>query len=229
MKNKLAISALTMLAGLACILLAQQPPAAGPAKGKGAKVVRPSLFFREAMKDTPGGEHPVTQESIASPNLEMKLYGHESKEMQVTGASTDDTNPVHFWTGMCPSSCGAAYRDKNNFVDLTGLARIRWTHKTSGFHQIRPMLKLGDGSYLVGDRAEGTPTDWLTTEFAIADLRWIKLDQARMVTTGMIIPNPDLSKVDEVGFVDLLPGSGHGQGGWSDVAMIEVYGKPVKR
>jgi len=37
----------------------------------------------------------------------------------------------------------------------------------------------------------------------------------------------NLSKVDEIGFVDLTPGSGHGQGGYSDVGWIEVYGKPV--
>jgi hypothetical protein len=26
-----------------------------------------------------------------------------------------------------------------------------------------------------------------------------------------------------------MAGSGHGPGGWSDVAAFEVYGKPVKR
>jgi hypothetical protein len=39
----------------------------------------------------------------------------------------------------------------------------------------------------------------------------------------------NLSKVDEIGFADLTPGSGHGQGGYSDVGRIEVYGKPVPR
>jgi hypothetical protein len=39
----------------------------------------------------------------------------------------------------------------------------------------------------------------------------------------------DLSKVDEVGFADLIPGSGHGAGGYVNVASFEVYGKPVKR
>ena len=38
-----------------------------------------------------------------------------------------------------------------------------------------------------------------------------------------------VGKVDEVGFVDLMPGSGHGLGGWINVAGFEVYGKPVKR
>ena len=40
---------------------------------------------------------------------------------------------------------------------------------------------------------------------------------------------PDLSKVDEIGFADLMPGSGHGPGGWINVSRIEVYGKPIKR
>jgi hypothetical protein len=39
----------------------------------------------------------------------------------------------------------------------------------------------------------------------------------------------DLSKVDEIGFTDLMPGSGHGDGGYSDLGWIEVYGKPVPR
>ena len=33
--------------------------------------------------------------------------------------------------------------------------------------------------------------------------------------------------MDEIGFVDLMPGSGHGQGGWVDVAQVEVYGGSV--
>jgi hypothetical protein len=39
----------------------------------------------------------------------------------------------------------------------------------------------------------------------------------------------DLSKVDEVGFADLMPGSGHGAGGYVNVSTFEVYGRPVKR
>jgi hypothetical protein len=39
----------------------------------------------------------------------------------------------------------------------------------------------------------------------------------------------DLSKVDEFGWTDLMASSGHGNGGWSDVGQIELYGKPVPR
>ena len=39
----------------------------------------------------------------------------------------------------------------------------------------------------------------------------------------------DLTKVDAVGFADLMPGSGHGYGGYIGMGPIEVYGKPVPR
>jgi hypothetical protein len=149
--------------------------------------------------------------------------------MAVTGAVGDENNPMHLWTGLCTTACGATLRDKNSFADLTGLARIRWVTKMSGFHQIHPMIKLADGTMLVGDKADGSITDWLSSEIAFSDLRWLKLDPERLVTTGTWVNNPDLSKVDEIGFADLYPSSGHGAGGWADVAGIEVYAKAVPR
>jgi hypothetical protein len=52
---------------------------------------------------------------------------------------------------------------------------------------------------------------------------------ARVVTTGNVLEKVDLSRGDEIGFADLMPGSGHGPGGWVDVAQIEVYARPVPR
>jgi hypothetical protein len=227
-RRELAISMLLALVGAGCVMLAQEP-GKGPAKGKGGpKAIRPGLFLREAWKETPG-EHPVNQESVSNPNLELKLYGPAAKEIQVTGSAADESNPVHLWTGLCTSPCGAALRDKNNFADLTGLARIRWSHKVSGFHKVRPAVKLADGTWLVGDHADGSTVDWLVTEVSIPEVRWRRLDIERLVTVGDWAANPDLSKVDEIGFVDLMPSSGHGQGGWADVGLIEVYAKAVKR
>ena len=175
-------------------------------------------------------EHPVAPDAaLANPNLELKLYGASGKDFLMSGSDKDESNPIHLWTGMCTTPCAAALRDKSSYVDLTGLARIRWTTKVSGFHQVRPIVKLADGTWLVGDHADGSTTDWLVRDFSIADLRWLKLDIEKVYTRGTWIDKPDLSKVDEVGFVDLIPGSGHGQGGWIDVGAIEVYGKAVKR
>jgi hypothetical protein len=82
--------------------------------------------------DRKGGEHPTGPESVTNPNLELKLYGPTGKEVLLTGEG-DDNNPIHLWTGMCTSPCAIALRDKNNMADLTGLARIRWVTKMSGF------------------------------------------------------------------------------------------------
>ena len=194
------------------------------------RAVRPPLFFHEEWKQTPaGGEHPVTPEGLANPNLELKLYGTSSKEVQLTGSAKDENNPIHLWTGLCSTPCAVALRDKSNFADLTGLARIRWVTKMSGFHQVRPIVKLADGTWLVGDHTDGSVADWQVSEFNLSEVRWLKLDIEKVLTKGNVVEKPDLSKVDEIGFVDLLPGSGHGAGGWVDVATIEVYGKPVKR
>jgi hypothetical protein len=218
--------------GLTCSALAQQPPAAPQGgRGAGARATRPPLFFKEEWKQTEkGGEHPIVFDStLSNPALELKVYGPSSKELLLTGDAGNELNPIHIWTGMCTTPCAVALRHKTQMADLTGLARMRWNTKVSGFHQIRPIVKLADGTWLVGDRTDGTVRDWLFTEFSFGDVRWLKLDINRAVTTGTILDKVDLSKVDEIGFVDLMPGSGHGQGGWVDVAQIEVYGGSVPR
>lgn len=223
------------LAVLGAAFVCAQEPAA-PAAGGAPAAVRPGersgartpLFFRETWK-TVKGEAGVTQDSVSNPNLELKLYGPSANQVQTLGNADDPSNPPHVWTGLCTSPVAVALRDKENYVDLTGLARIRWENKTSGFHQIRPVLKLADGTWLVGDHTDGSPLDWHDGDFSIAEVRWLKLDANKLVTRGTWVEHPDLTKVDEVGFADLMPGSGHGPGGWADVAVFEVYGKSVKR
>jgi len=236
MSNTMRIALMLIAAGaLLSPMHAQAPTPAGARQGGarqgGAPATRrPPLFFKEEWKQTAaGGEHPVTPESVGNPNLELKLYGPSSKEIQLTGAANDENNPIHVWTGTCTGPCAVAFRDKSNMVDLSGLARIRWNTKMSGVHQIRPIVKLADGTWLIGDHADGTTRDWLYSEFSLADVKWLRLDIAQVVTKGTIVDNVDLTKVDEVGFADLMPGSGHGAGGWADVAQVEVYGRPVAR
>jgi len=228
MRRALVLTTSLTILGAAVVALAQAP-AEGRGRG-GGPARRPGLFFREEWGQTEkGGEHPTGPESVTSPNLELKLYGPTGKEVLLTGAKGDDNNPTHLWTGMCSSPCAVALRDKSNMADLTGLARIRWTTKMSGLHQVHPIVKLADGRWLVGDKGDGSITDWRTSEINFSELRWLVLDIDKVVTKGNFVKDPDLSKVDEIGFVDLMPGSGHGPGGWSDVGAIEVYANAVKR
>ena len=225
--RRVLLAAATLCAAIP-LAYSQAPAAAAPGAAP-PKLKRPPLFFKEDWKQTAqGGEHSVTPDSIGNPDLELKLYV-PSGEVLLTGAANDEGNPIHVWMGMCTSPCAVAFREKTSFADLTGLARIRWNTKTSGLHKVRPIVKLADGTWLIGDHADGTQRDWLISEVSYADLRWLKLDIARVVTTGTFLDKVDLSKVDEIGFADLMPGSGHGPGGWSDVAQVEVYGGKVAR
>jgi hypothetical protein len=148
----------------------------------------------------------------------------------VTGQPTD---PPNLWTGVCRTPVAVTLRNRDSDVDLTGLAKIRWVTRVSGFHVVRPVLKLADGTWLVGDFADGAAsansTLFLESEFSIASIRWLRLEIERVVTRGTWVDKPDLSRVEEVGFADLMPGSGHGWGGFVNVSRIEVYGTPVRR
>lgn len=238
MRNALAMAlrvlcVVTVGASMIAAARAQAPAAAAPAAGTAAAAPhggsRPPLFFSETWKQTAQGtEHPVAQDSIASPDLELKLYV-PSGQVMLTGSPGDETNPPHVWTGLCTTPCAVALRDKHRLADLSGLARLRWNTKTSGFHRLHPLIKLADGTWLVGDRATGTTRDWLLNEISFGDVHWMKLDITRVVTTGNVLDSVDLSKIDEIGFADLMPSSGHGPGGWSDLAQFEVYGKAVAR
>jgi hypothetical protein len=223
-----------MVLSIACSAFAQQAEK-GAGKNAAPAERRPPtpapLFFREEWKPVAGlpTEHPVNQAAVSNPNLELKMYGPFSKDIQENGVVNNELNPMHVWTGLCEGPCALTFRDKTNYVDLTGGAKIRWNIKVSGFHKVYPLLKLADGTFLLGDHGDGTVSAYHAYEFSIGDVRWIKMDMNKVFTRGNLLDKVDLSKVDEVGFADLMPGSGHGDGGYVDVGFVEVYGKPVKR
>ena len=238
--------ALPVALGFAWVAVAQQkPPAQGQAGQDKPKVFavgrlgdeppeehRPPLFFREEWKRMPKDEeHVLTQADLVNQDLEVKIYGDQTGILEVQHARPVG-EPTMAWTGLCKSNCALGLRDKNNYVDLTGYAKIKWQNKQSGFHLLRPIIKLADGTWLVGDHADGDTVDWRVSEITIPDVRWRKLDinQVTEANNGAIwIDHPDLSKVDEIGFTDLSRGTGHGGGGSSRVTWIEVYGTPVPR
>jgi len=237
---------------------AQQPPARGEggrgegARGEGAAAgrargpaaVRPPLFFKEEWKQPPytgqlnDPARRLTADAVTNANLELKVYGgckDSTLGVEVYGSPKDTIFPMNLWTGMCASPVAVTLRDKNNYVDLTGPARIRWITRANNLHAVRPVLKLANGTLVVGNHVDVTPVaagqaepDMMESEFALAPNRWFTLDPEKVAVTRPL-DNPDLSKVDEVGFADLMPSGGHGSAGWINVGPFEVYGKPVKR
>jgi hypothetical protein len=130
-------------------------------------------------------------------------------------------------------------RHKGAYLDLTGLTRMRWRTRTENLHVLHPVVKLADGSLLVGSQTFSSPQrpmvgtntfsgNFVVSEVTFDDQRWFQLDPVKVVTLKEV-GNPDLSRVDEIGFVDLMPGGGHGFAGCSNVSWIEVYATPRKR
>jgi hypothetical protein len=192
---------------------------------------RPALFWSEAWKQTM--ETPLTQEFVSNPALELKLYGPSATDMRVT---SEGNSPPHTFSGMCMQTCAVALRHRESNADLRGLAKMRWATKVSGFHLVRPIIKLADGEWYVGNHAEGQEFDWHESEFYFSELRWQRLHIDRITPFGGYAEGVDLSAVEEIGFTDMMPGGLHGTErgrqsptAWSDVARIEIYASPVKR
>jgi len=230
-----AITALLLLARLtdSAAQSVVNSPRTEPPPAPSVIQMRPELLFREEWQ-LPRHEGPptnenrrVTQEVVTNSDLELKVYGLDAGNV----IAWEHDGRVDLWTGMATSPIAMTVRHRLSFMDLTGLARIRWIVRTEGLHVMYPVVKLPDGTLLAANRAITTDGDFLQVELALAGfgrLRWYNLDPTRVVTTTEVL-NPDLSKIDEVGFVDLAPGGGHGRAGWSNLSTVEVYATPVPR
>ena len=197
----------------------------------------PQLLFNMTLQNET--RLPLTQSSITTPNVDLQLYGDGKNIIVAVGKGA---NLPRAFFGLCRNPCGFTLRDRNNYFDLRGRANIKFTTIVSGFHRVRPLIKLADGTLLIGDQAEGSVADYHQYQISFSECRWLRLDPVRGVTLGTWVENPDLSKVDEVGYFDVIPGSGaHTEGlpvekqpappvgGWIAVSSFELWGQPVSR
>ncbi|MDR2215379.1 MAG: hypothetical protein LBE59_06020 [Nevskiaceae bacterium] len=187
---------------------------------------RPPLAFREDFIDEPT-ETPVTMASINNKELRFTLWGPGKDLVAKSWHASPKDESGYIWTGSCTQVCGFTLYRPGYYLDLRELAKVTWRTKQTGFHQLRLMLKLADGQILVSDKTVGASRDWQVSEMPIADIQWYQLHTETM-TDYPAVQNPDLSKVAEIGWTDLIPGSGHGTpGGSTRVDWIEVYGRLV--
>ena len=185
---------------------------------------RPGLFFREDWTTRPPFEQ-VTQEHVTSPELVQSLHGPGRDGVKKRHHGTDE-DPYYIWSGACPGNWALSLRHKGSYADLTGKAKIRWRTRQSGFRRLHVLLKLADGTWLVSDQSDGASGDWREREFIVQDLRWHKLDIAA-VTEGAAVERPDLSRVDEIGFSDLMVGNSSPAS--SRLDWIEVWANRAPR
>lgn len=186
---------------------------------------RPSLFFREDWKEIPVAT-PVTQAHVANKNLILSLYGPGRDSIRKSHHDSPVDDPYYIWPGLCKGNWAVTLKNNSSYVDLTGFAKIIWRSKQAGLRELHLVIKLADGSWLVSVQGEGKSKDWKLTEFNVSDLSWYSLNIETVIERRPVI-NPDLSKVDEIGFTDLMTGGG--SDACSRLDWIEVYGKSVGR
>ena len=201
-----------------------------PALAQPGQAARPPLLFKEEWR-LPKHEGAATDENtrfkpevVTNERIEAKVYGPDS----VVVRAAEHEGRVDLWNGLASSPVAVTLRDKRNYVDLTGLARLQWIVRTNAIHTLYPVVKIADGTLLVGDRAVTTNGEFLKVEIAFAGMRWYKLDPQKLVVMPEV-KNPDLTKVDEVGLVSLQPGGGHGIAGSFNLSTVELYAKAVPR
>jgi hypothetical protein len=209
---------------------AQQAPTGRQAATAPPPATRPPLLFREEWREPPykGERDDVNQRFtpsvVTNDRIEAKLYGPDSHVIR----AAQHEGRIDLWTGLATSPVAVTLRDRRNYVDLTGLARLRWLVRTNAIHTLYPVVKLADGTMVVGNRGISTDGEFLQVEVAFGDMKWFKLDPAKVVVMTEVM-NPNLSKVDEVGLVTLAPAGGHGIAGSANLSAVELFAKAVPR
>lgn len=191
---------------------------------------RPPLLFKEEWR-VPKHEGAATDENtrftpevVTNDRIEARLYGPGSAPVR----AAEHEGRIDLWNGLATSPVAVTLRDKRSYVDLTGLARLRWIVRTNAIHTLYPVVKLADGTFAVGSRGITTDGDFLQVEIAFTGMKWFKLDPQKIIVMTEV-KNPDLSKVDEVGLVSLAPGGGHGIAGSFNLSTVELFAKSVSR
>ena len=204
------------------------------------------MLFREDFKTGVPNDLTFGQDSLTNSNLQLDLYGPGAKPGKdpKTGLRLDNeedaANPgqivSYAWSGVTGGPWAVMLKLKDSYLDLRGPAHIRWRVRPRGLHVMHPVVKLADGRMFVADYGEPSTTYWHESEFYFVDItRWRELNPTTVAESQRKNGEPiwrdtiDLSKVDEIGFSDLMAGAGHNSQGNSGVDWIEVYGNPVKR
>ena len=229
-RRSLVLSALLLLT-LATGLAAQQPAAAAAPRPPRVGTPWP-LAFRVDWRpaEVIGRQEPISQGRMVNQALRLHLYGTYLPEGFLFSHQFAEQVP-HVFNGLCQVTCAMTFSDPENYVDMTGLAKVRTVSFINGFHEIRIVLKLADGTMLLSDQTIGPSSDYRVSELVIRDIRWRHLNADRIVEDpdGLWFPTPDLTKVDQIGWTDMTPGISHGQGGYANVGWFEVYGRLVPR
>lgn len=215
---------------------APRGPASAAQRQMGADPSPAPLLFEEKWTRAPQAQ-PMTQANLGNPNLRLHLYGDAAGIRKTYHPMEDYT-----YTGETITNWAITLSDPSALWDLSGKGKIRLTTRNSGYRFTHVMLKTADGNYFVSEEGSPESSAWIDREYVLSDLHWRRLLMVDKPTNASnrrapradltpIIPtsvaSPDLTRVEEVGFTDLMPG------GWipstSRVKSWAVYGSRVPR
>jgi hypothetical protein len=192
------------------------------------------LIFEEKWTRAPMAQ-PMTQVNLGNQNLKLHLYG-DIGGIRKTFHEIED----YTYTGETRNNWMITVSDPANLYDLTLPGKVMLRTRNTGFRLTHIVIKTTDGRYFVSEEGSGESRAWMNRDYIMADLHWRSLtmvdtlnnarrpaapDRAVIVAAG--VATPDLSKVDEIGFTDLMPG------GFipatTRINAWAVYGKKVAR
>jgi hypothetical protein len=207
---------------------------AGPA-GMGSAEIAP-LIFEEHWVNLPNAE-PITHEHLSNQNLSLHIYG-DSDHIRATQHPTE----AYTYTGETITNWALTLSDPTNYYDLSGTGKVLLRTRNSGYRFTHIVIKTMDGKWFASEEGSPESSSWINREYALPDLHWRVLlmtdtpsnasnqrkpDPKLVPIIPMETGHPDLNKVDEVGYSDLMPG------GWipstTRVNTWAVYGKKVPR
>jgi hypothetical protein len=236
------ISAVVIIGALSVSLSAQTGQAPQPQRpgGRGGFTSAPAepatLLFHEAWTRAPMAQ-PMLQENLGNRHLTLHIYGNASEIRKTFHPDEDYT-----YTGETVANWALTVSDAKNYWNLTRDGRVRLKTRNSGYRFLHVVIRTADGNYYVSEEGSGESTAWIETDYILSDLHWRNLmmtdtptnasnrrapDPKRVPIVATSKATPDLSRVAEVGFSDLMPG------GWipatSRVNAFWLWGRTVPR
>lgn len=183
-----------------------------------------TLFFREDWKQIPA-EIPINQNHVQNHDLVVSRHGPGADLIKKSHHDNIPNDPWYVWSGLCESKWALSLHKKDAFVNLNQ-GQIRWRTKQSGGHILHIILQLHDGTWLVSQPVAEETADWQIFTTNLKPLKWhhLNMDTVQM---GNSIAQPDLSRVQSIGWTDLVKGGA--SAACSRVDWIEVYGIEISK
>lgn len=193
------------------------------------------LLFLEQWNSEPMAQ-PITADHLSNSNLALHLYG-DTDAIRKSAHATEN----YTYTGEAVTNWGLTLSDPEAAWDLSRNGMMMLKTRNSGFRRTHIMLKTADGDWFVSEEGNPESTFWIEHEYILENLHWRRLSMTDTPTNASnrrdpipghepLVPTsaatPDLTRVVEIGFTDLMPG------GWipaaSRVRAFAVYGKRVQ-